>query len=217
MKLNDIISSDKKMATISDLRNFVPGTKVDIFNRNNKTFFTGTVISVPKNFSYISHMTDDDFFEVDSEFGILKVKKHIWNNNIASLTAMIDGVRSSINFVIKCDIPKINKKTYPRNTGTSDSVAIEKIVPDKVDMIRPPVKEIQPRKAVMMYRNVVLDMAGNFYEQWLVTDEVPMEELTKKIVACHQMSGSLEWLKEHIRQVESGMTQPVNEFHKNRM
>lgn len=65
---------------------------------------------------------------------------------------------------------------------------------------------------------VGLDMAGNFYNyEGASRFDIPMEEITRKIVACHQMSGSLDWLEKIVEAAKSNTLTPINNFHKKHM
>lgn len=231
MKLNNILSADKKMATIIDLRSLIYGTKVQIYFRSKKELVNGTITSVPKKFTYITHMTNDDFFMVDTEIGELKITKHVYVNNIATLCTKIDGTNQPINFVVSRETSKTfhkNSVSIPKGKENSEIKDVPVITVPQEDLMGLPKENYfpnnpiidvtpMPAKSVVLYRHVTLDLCGNFQESMVLAPDVPMENLSKKIVACHAMSGSLEWLKDYIKKIESGVAAPINEFHKKRM
>lgn len=235
------IPDDMKIATRNDLKILRAGDEISIsFRNSNFGIVKGIITKVPESIESIKDM-EGEFIVQAYGIGLVFIYKRIYGNNIASLNARFGcNENLSVNIIIdktKSDIMRAyakSKKMKIVDIKLADSQP-EKLIGLPAASSIEPISEITHPKdkifqadtgdvrkflgagmrSITVYNHVILDACGNFMSIPKQAPEVPMEDLTKKIVACHQMSGSLEWLKSYIEDVEKGIAPPVNEYHKN--
>lgn len=233
------IPNNLKLATRNDLKALRPSDEIFLFLRKNGEIVSGWITCVPKKIECIKDM-EGSFIVHTNDRGFVEIGRRVWGNNISSLAILGGAHRGSINILISKTKSDIIRSVAKRQGMKVIDIKLPKSSPNDLDGLPiseapeaklekpgrslmvpvidvPPVPNYGIGKSVVLYNSVALDMSGNFYDKTTSTPEITMEDLTKKVIACHQMSGTLDWLKNYIEQVEAGNIPPVNEFHKKRI